>query len=130
MFDTIVDTLAVVCVLGAALLSIAAGIGLLRFRDPLSRLHAATKPQILGLMLIVIAVALEQRSWAVFFALIPVMILQMITAPISAHMIGRAAYRFDHIDRDRLGIDELDAVIQEASAEDRDWRVGERGTRE
>ena len=62
MFEQILDLAAVICVFLAAVLSVAAGIGLLRFPDALSRLHAATKPQIFGLLLVIAAIALDQRS--------------------------------------------------------------------
>ncbi len=47
---------AVLLVLGAAL-STVAGIGLFRFPDQLSRMHAGTKPQVLGLLLVLVALA-------------------------------------------------------------------------
>ncbi|HEX5200436.1 MAG TPA: monovalent cation/H(+) antiporter subunit G, partial [Actinoplanes sp.] len=49
---TLADILAGACLVSGALLSLAAGVGLLRFPDLLSRMHAATKPQVLGLLLI------------------------------------------------------------------------------
>lgn len=105
--DVIIDVVAAVLLIVAALLTLAAAVGLLRFPDPLSRLHAATKPQILGLILVVLALALSERSWTVLFMLVPVIVLQLLTAPISAHMVGRAGYRSGHIDGDNLVVDEL-----------------------
>lgn len=105
------DVAAALCLVGAGLLSLSAGVGLLRFRDPLSRLHAATKPQIFGLLLMLLAVAMQQRSLMTLFALAPVFILQSLTAPVSAHMAARAAYRADHIDRESLVLDELEPVL-------------------
>lgn len=114
MFDQIIDIAALVCLVLAALLSAAAGLGLLRFTDALSRLHAATKPQIFGLLLVIAAVALDQRSWAVLFALTPVFVFQAITAPAAAHMVGRAAYRTGELDDDILLVDELGPAISRA----------------
>ncbi|GAA3669788.1 monovalent cation/H(+) antiporter subunit G [Microbacterium marinilacus] len=93
MTDTILDLVALTLVLLGALLCLTAAIGLLRFRDVPSRLHAATKPQVLGLMLIAVAIALDLHSWTVVFSLVPVVLIQMATAPLSAHMVGRQAYR-------------------------------------
>jgi multicomponent Na+:H+ antiporter subunit G len=107
---------AVLLVLGA-FLSLVAGIGLLRFPDALSRLHAATKPQILGLIFVLAAIALEDRSWATLLALAPVLLFQMLTAPISAHMVGRAGYRTGNYRADLLHVDELDDAIELASRE-------------
>ncbi|MGO3146885.1 MAG: monovalent cation/H(+) antiporter subunit G [Leucobacter sp.] len=114
MFDQILDIAALVCLVLAALLSAAAGFGLLRFTDALSRLHAATKPQIFGLLLVIAAVSLDQRSWWILFALTPVFVFQAITAPAAAHMVGRAAYRTGELDDDILLVDELGPAITRA----------------
>lgn len=113
-FDAVLDGAAYVCLLGAVVLSVAAAIGLLRFPDALSRLHAATKPQIFGLLLVIAAIALEQRSWGTLLALLPVFVFQTLTAPVSAHMVGRAAYRTGQIDTESLVIDELGPAIERA----------------
>ena len=104
-----------VCLIIGAVLSLAAGIGLLRFPDALSRMHAATKPQIAGLAFILLAVGLEARNWATISTLILVMLFQMLTAPVAAHMIGRAAYRTRHLRRELLLTDELADVVDRAS---------------
>lgn len=112
MFEQILDLVAVVLVFFAAILSVAAGIGLLRFTDALNRLHAATKPQIFGLLLVIAAIALDQRSVATLLGLIPVFVLQSLTAPIAAHMVGRAAYRMGQLDSETLILDELGPAIE------------------
>ena len=118
MFDQILDIAALICLLLAALLSVAAGIGLLRFTDVLSRLHAATKPQIFGLLLVIAAVALDQRSWGVLLALVPVFVFQSLTAPAAAHMVGRSAYRTGQLDDESIVLDELAPAVEEASHDD------------
>jgi multicomponent Na+:H+ antiporter subunit G len=80
--DDILDIISLVFLLLGAFLSVAAGVGLLRFPDALSRLHAATKPQILGLVFVLAAIALESRNGYTLLALAPVLIFQMLTAPI------------------------------------------------
>ena len=96
-----------VLILVSAFLSMAAGIGIVRFPDVLTRLHAATKPQVLGLILICLAIALSLRSWPVVAFLVPIVLIQLATAPLSAHMVGRQAYRNGTIDRASLRVDEL-----------------------
>ncbi|EYT53843.1 cation:proton antiporter [Leucobacter sp. UCD-THU] len=115
LVEQLMDIAAVVCVLLAAVLSVAAGIGLLCFPDALSRLHAATKPQIFGLLLVIAAIALDQRSVTTLLALIPVFVFQSLTAPVAAHMVGRAAYRTGQLDNDTLVIDELGPAIEQAA---------------
>ena len=117
MIEDILHVISLCCLLIAALLSVAAGIGLLRFPDVLSRLHAATKPQIFGLLLVILAIALEQQSFMTLFALIPVFVFQSLTAPVAAHMVGRAAYRTGELDEESLVLDELEPAIERANAE-------------
>jgi multicomponent Na+:H+ antiporter subunit G len=116
-FDSILEVLAAICLLLGAFLSIAAGVGLLRFPDALSRLHAATKPQILGLLFVVTAIALEAHSWSTLLALLPVLLFQVLTAPISAHMVGRAGYRTGNFRSDLLLVDELEGAVDAATRE-------------
>jgi multicomponent Na+:H+ antiporter subunit G len=100
--------------LAAALLTVAAGVGLLRFGDALSRLHAATKPQVLGLLCVLAAIAVGNERWDLVPALIPVAGLQLVTIPVSAHMIARAAYRTGNYRDDLLTADELAPAIEAA----------------
>ena len=105
--NEILDVAALVLILMGALLCLTAAIGVLRFRDVPSRLHAATKPQVFGLMLICLAIALSLRSWPVVAFLVPIALIQLATAPLSAHMVGRQAYRNGTIDEAGLHVDEL-----------------------
>ena len=105
------DLTILVLVLAGAFLCLSAAIGLLHFKDVPSRLHAATKPQVFGLVLICIAIALSVREWQgilVGIALVtPIILMQFATAPLSAHMVGRQAYRNGTIDESHLIKDEL-----------------------
>ena len=80
-------------ILGGALWSLIAGIGLLRLPDVLTRMHAATKPQVLGLLMIVFGVALRLRDANDITTLILVGLFQTWTVPVAAHMVARAARR-------------------------------------
>lgn len=115
--DDILDLASLVLILLGALLCLIAAIGLLRLRDVPSRLHAATKPQVLGLILICIAVSLSLREWHVVAFLAVVVIVQFATAPLSAHMVGRQAYRNGRLDADSLVVDELDQASQTSRGE-------------
>lgn len=103
----VLDGVALVLVLIGALLCLTASIGLLRWPDVPSRLHAATKPQVLGLLLICVAIALTTRTFEAVAFLIPIVFLQLATAPLSAHMVGRAAYRNGDVAEEDLFVDEL-----------------------
>lgn len=112
--DAVLDLISALLLVLGSFLSLAAAIGLMRFPDALARLHAATKPQILGLIAIVVAIALSVRSWQALLLLIPVVVLQMLTAPISAHMVGRAGYRTGTYNPDGLMADELAPDLEDA----------------
>ena len=101
------DGIAVVLLLLGAFLCLTAGLGLLRFPDVLTRMHAGTKPQVLGVLLIMVGAAIRLQGWSATWMLLLVAIFQMLTAPVSAHMISRVAYRRRHVRRDLLLVDEL-----------------------
>lgn len=103
----VADLLGALLLLLGSLLCFAAAVGLLRFPDVLSRMHSATKPQTLGLLLVVAGVALEVRDSSALGLLFLVAVLQLLTAPVSAHMVGRTAYRTHQIDEESLIADEL-----------------------
>jgi multicomponent Na+:H+ antiporter subunit G len=99
------DWIAAAFLILGAVLSLSAGVALVRFPDLLSRMHAATKPQVLGLLLVLLACAFRLRDH--FGVLILVAVFQMATAPVAAHMVGRAGYRAGLARKDLLVADEL-----------------------
>ena len=109
--DAVIDVAVLVLILIGAVLCLSAAVGLLHFRDVPSRLHAATKPQVLGLLLICLAIALSQRSVVgILVGLVlvaPVVMMQFATAPLSAHMVGRQAYRNGSVEHRDLVVDDL-----------------------
>jgi multicomponent Na+:H+ antiporter subunit G len=109
MIDTssVGDLVAVVLLLAGAFLCLTAGLGLVRFPDVLARMHAGTKPQVLGVLLIMVGGAIRLQGWSATWMLLLVAAFQLITAPVSAHMISRVAYRRRHVRRDLLLVDEL-----------------------
>ncbi|MGW5672556.1 monovalent cation/H(+) antiporter subunit G [Micromonospora sp. NPDC003776] len=107
MTGIVADWLGGACLLAGALLSLVAGIGVLRFPDVLNRMHAATKPQVLGVLLLLAGLALRLRTPADLGMIALVAVFQLATAPVAAQMIGRAAYRSGRVDRELLDTDEL-----------------------
>jgi multicomponent Na+:H+ antiporter subunit G len=73
-------------------LALLAALGLQQFPDVFARMHAATKPATLGLLLIAIGTAVHLAEAAAAAKLALVVILQFVTAPVAMHMIGRATY--------------------------------------
>lgn len=103
----VLDAVAAVCMIAGALLALSAGVALLRFPDLLSRMHAATKPQVLGLVLILTGCAIRIGTLVDITTMLLIAVFQLATAPVAAHMVGRAAYRDGHASADLLLVDEL-----------------------
>ena len=101
------DVLVAVLLLGGVSLAVLAALGLQQFDDVFARMHAATKPATLGLVMILIAAALRLSDTGAVTKLLLVVVLQFITAPVGAHMVGRAAYRAGTELSERTQIDEL-----------------------
>ncbi|NBC18691.1 MAG: Na+/H+ antiporter subunit G [Bacteroidetes bacterium] len=78
-------------VLTGAFFMLVAAIGLVRMPDLLMRMHAATKAGTLGAGLLLLAVAVAYGDGVTVRALAAIAFL-FLTAPVAAHMIGRAAY--------------------------------------
>ena len=115
--QSILDGLAAGCLLLGAVLTVSGTLGVLRFRDVLSRMHAATKPQVLGLILVLASLGLRVPSWGTISSLVLIAAFQVLTLPVAAHMVGRAAYRTRHLKRERLYRDELAEAVDRASDE-------------
>ena len=111
------DLVSAVFVAVGAFMSLAAGIGLLRFGDLLMRMHAQTKPQIFGLMCILIGLAVQQTEAATVLFLVPIMFFQMLTTPVAATTLARGGYRNRHFPHEELHVDALAAAIERAERE-------------
>ncbi|MFE3292054.1 monovalent cation/H(+) antiporter subunit G [Rhodococcus sp. NPDC059234] len=101
--SAVLDVVAAVAILLGALLAMTAAIGIVRFPDTLSRMHAATKPQVIGLVLVLIGAVIRLRGNVDIWMLILVGLFTLLTAPVIAHTVGRVAYR-EQRGRDGLGI--------------------------
>ncbi|MBX3469383.1 MAG: monovalent cation/H(+) antiporter subunit G [Planctomycetes bacterium] len=65
--------------------------GLLRFPDALTRLHALTKADNLGLGLLFVGLALRAASWSVAVRLLVVWLLVLFASTTACHLVARAA---------------------------------------
>jgi multicomponent Na+:H+ antiporter subunit G len=102
----VADIISAVLVLGGSALALTAAIGVVRFPDTLSRMHAATKPQVLGLLLVLFGAAIRLRGNVDVGMLILTGIFTVITAPVVANRVGQLAYREQNVD-DQLTRDDL-----------------------
>lgn len=97
-----IDVLSGILLISGASFALIAAIGIVRFPELLARMHAATKPQTMGLLLILSGLALRADTLSDITVIVVVALFQMLTAPVSAHMVGRAGFRTGFVDRRRL----------------------------
>lgn len=84
------EIIAVLFMLFGAFFILVAGIGLLRFKDLYSRMHATTKATSFGLLLIIIGVSLFFNVGVVWLKALLVIIFIYLTAPLAAHSIAKS----------------------------------------
>ncbi|MFD0025073.1 monovalent cation/H(+) antiporter subunit G [Streptomyces sp. NPDC058382] len=109
----ITDTAGAVLVLLGAAICLLGVVGMLKLPDVLSRSHAATKPQSLGMLIVLAGVALRLRSGMDLGTLSLIGFFQLMTGPVAAHLVARSAYRTGQIDHGELLFDELDEQLTE-----------------
>ena len=89
-------TLIITCLLiSGALFMLVAAVGVVRFPDLFTRMHAATKAASFGIGQIMLAVAFYFGKGWVYLEATLIIIFIFITAPVASHMIARAAYFMD-----------------------------------
>lgn len=116
----VAEVLSMICLIGGSFLVFAAGMAIVRFPDLLSRMHAGTKPQVLGLILVLIGAAFQLRDIANVWMFALVIIFQLLTGPVAAHMVSQAAVRTGKMDKNYLTVDELAQDREAALRNERD----------
>lgn len=91
--SAVLDLFTVVAVTAGAIFFLAGVVGLLRFPDTLSRLHALTKADNVGLGLIVIGLLPQAGSLYAAFKLLLVWLMVLLAAATVGQMVARVARR-------------------------------------
>ena len=86
------DLFIAILLLSGGFFCLVAAVGMLRLPDLLTRMHAATKAGTLGVGLLVLAAALHFAEVGMTLRAFTVALFVFLTAPVAAHLIGRAAY--------------------------------------
>jgi multicomponent Na+:H+ antiporter subunit G len=107
----VLDVVAAVCFLLGAFLALVAAIGIVRFPGLLSRLHSGTKPQVIGLIFLLVGLGTQLRDVAAFGLLALIVLFQLFTSPVATHMIARASFRAGSAQTDQLVVDELTPAL-------------------
>ncbi len=91
IIDKLFTALSALCLAGGVFFLFVGTLGLLRLPDVYCRLHATTKCDTLGAGLVLLSLAL-QSSFAAAIKLGLIIVFILITNPVAAHIIARAAY--------------------------------------
>jgi len=108
-----------------SLLTMIGGIGVVRFSDLMSRVHAAAKAPTLGLLLVAVGAAIEIGSGKAVATLLLVVVLQLLTSPVATHVLARASY--GQVDIELDGGDDLAQHFGEQRAEEAATKRVEKG---
>ncbi|SFS15284.1 multisubunit sodium/proton antiporter, MrpG subunit [Agrococcus baldri] len=104
--EAVLDVLGSVMILIGAGFTLTAAIGLVRLPDVLNRMHAASKPQTLGFLLLCSGLAIVLRDPGATTMLILAAGMQLVTAPVATQMMGKAAYRTGQFRSDIVVVDD------------------------
>lgn len=93
MIGTLIDLLIGFLILLGACLTFVAALGLFRLPDLYTRMHAASKAGTAGSGLLLLAVAIQSGEADVWIKAILAIAFFFLTAPVSAHLLAKAAVR-------------------------------------
>lgn len=85
------NTLSAVLLIAGAMFFLAGTLGLLRFPDVYTRLHALTKADNVGLGLMVAGLAIQAESWAAAGKLLLIWLLVLLAGSTVSHLVARGA---------------------------------------
>lgn len=106
------ETVSIGLLMFGAFYLLIAGAGLLKMPDLFLRMSASTKASTLGISCVLLATGIYFGSATVIVRVLLIIAFMYLTAPISAHMLARAAYRGRVKLWENTVIDELKAAQQ------------------
>jgi multicomponent Na+:H+ antiporter subunit G len=81
------------CITLGVLFMLIAALGIVRFPDLFSRMHAASKASTLGISLILLAYCLSQPTTYTVIKSLLTMLFIFLTVPVACHLLSRAVLR-------------------------------------
>jgi len=94
--DLLLDIVSWICLVAGGLLLIIGAVGMLRFPDFFTRLHAASIIETFGALLIITGLLCQVESALVSLKLIMIFILIAFTSPTAAHALAKTALHAKH----------------------------------
>lgn len=89
--DTLLFGMSQICLLVGAFLILSGGVGVLRFPDFFTRMHAAGITETLATILILVGLMLIAGWSLILFKLFLIMLFIMITSPTASHALAKSA---------------------------------------
>lgn len=117
----ILEILGVIFLLLGTLFVFVAGLGVLRLPDVLMRMHASTKAGALGVALTAVGMIFFYPTLSIATRAMALVLFVLLTAPVAAHMIGRAAYNAS----DLLGVELWERTFIDQIQEHREQKAAE-----
>jgi len=102
-----------------------AALGVVRLPDTLTRMHAATKAGTLGSGLLIIGGTVFYQELGFTLRAVTIIALVFLTAPVAAHLVGRASYESNAPLSNRTWIDELKAYKDRKQSDSASCRTDE-----
>lgn len=90
------------CLLAGSVFFVTAALGLLRFPDLYSRLHAVTKTDTLGMGLLALGLTLLDPSWRTALILLLVWLLVMASGAVNCQLLARYNLELEEEDKDHV----------------------------
>lgn len=112
MFVEIMQYAAGVLIIAGSLFGLLAAVGVLRLPDLYTRMHAASKTGTMGAGLMLAGIAVVAFDNGVILRAIAGFIFLLLTAPVSAHLLARAAYLAGYKPSDLTQLDEMRTTIK------------------
>lgn len=116
----ITDYLAGLLVVTASLFTLSAAVGLLRLPDLYTRMHAASKAGTMGSCVMLLALAVSASDWSISTRALAGIAFFLITVPISAHLLAKAAHASGYPLASVTARDDLAAAADATEGDTRD----------
>jgi multicomponent Na+:H+ antiporter subunit G len=93
MLTGMLEALSWVCLIGGVAFALIGAVGMLRFPDVFSRMHAAGIVDTLAAGLVLLGLGLQAPSWLVAVKLFLIYVIILYTGPTATHALARAALK-------------------------------------
>jgi multicomponent Na+:H+ antiporter subunit G len=113
-----IDVITAFLWLAGSAFALLAALGVVRMPDVFTRMQASTKASTLGLGCLLIGAALQFGDFASFIRVVSIGAFTLLTTPVAAHVIARAAYRADVPLWEGTVLDERRSSMDDAAADD------------